>query len=254
MEGTRERNLVSTTSLGGQPCQCVPFDSSWKKPTRTVPKCIYFDLGAAGGNSFQLFLEGKFGSLQSCGTSENKGDYEAYLLEANPYFDSALQKLEADDPKHVHAMNSTAVYTCEARTSFFVDNVTVEHNFWGSSLDGKQHSAADWSEDKEAPEPANGAMAGEKITVPTVNLMRLLYENTISVDQVTVKMDVEGAEWDIVPCLASSPAAALVDQLFMEQHPIDWQLGTTTRTEMSEAKAKLQQVGIKIPEYYSPTL
>merc|ERR1719291_1236610 len=41
---------------------------------------------------------------------------------------------------------------------------------------------------------------------------------TIPGDWVMVKMDIEGAEWDILPCLALAPAASLVDRLFVEIH------------------------------------
>lgn len=233
-----------------QACQCLPFDPSWRRPLRTLQKCIYIDLGAADGNSFRPFLKGRFGSLEKCGTSENSGEYEAFLLEANPRFDSALQSLEQTSQKRVRAMNSTAVYMCDAQASFYLDP-DVEHNFWGSSLDGKVHRGDDWRHPHDAPELRVGQQLGEqKITVPTVNLMRLLYENAIPGDLVIVKMDIEGAEWDIVPCLASSPAAALVDKLFIEQHPIGWQLGNTTQAEMNRAKAKLRQGGIFVPFFY----
>jgi len=241
------RHLESSTESGSnKPCQCAPFDLAWRKPSRTLPKCIYVDLGAANGNTLGPFLHDHYGPIANCGTARNPGDYEAFLVEANPTFDVTLTQISAAGYGNgsIHAVNSTAAYMCDGSTTFFLDDA-VEHNHWASSMDGKPHR---WRKtDSDAPHK-------RKITVPTVNLMKLLYEQTIPDDWVIVKMDIEGAEWDIVPCLATSPVATLVDQLYMEEHPIDWQLGNTTREQMNLAKQKLSDLGVKLPRYFSPTL
>lgn len=235
-----------------QPCQCAAFDEAWRASSRTLPKCIYIDLGAADGNSYQPFLEGKFGPVENCGTTENPGDFEAFLVEANPFFDATLQQLSDTGMGRVHAMNSTAAYMCDAATTFFLDN-DAEHNYWGSNMDGKAHK---WPNQAltQVKQQRTAARAGHEVTVPTINLLRLLYEETIQGDWVIVKMDIEGAEWDIVPCLANSPVAPLIDQLYVEEHPIDWQMGNTTREEMDAARQTLTQWGIQMPPYWSPTL
>jgi hypothetical protein len=246
----------SDKSSSKRPCQCAAFDSAWQPPSRTQRKCIYIDLGAADGNSYQPFLRGQFGPVEDCGTTENPGDFEAFLVEANPFFDATLQLLSDTDAGHVHAMNSTAAYMCDASTTFFLDDA-AEHNYWGSNMDGKLHK---WPGEAlinsmaQVSQVRAGARAGHEVTVPTINLLRLLYEKTIPGDWVIVKMDVEGAEWDIVPCLANSPVAPLIDQLYVEEHPIDWQLGNTTREEMDSARQTLTQRGIQMPPYWSPTL
>jgi FkbM family methyltransferase len=233
-----------TKSGSNRPCQCAPFDLAWRKPSRTLPKCIYVDLGAADGNTLTPFLRDKYGPVANCGSAENPGDYEAFLVEANPHFDAALQQLSATGRGRIHAVNSTAAYMCDASTTFFLDD-SVEHNHWGSSMDGKPHTWKLLESD---------TMDKQEVTVPTMNLLKFLYEQTIPNDWVIVKMDIEGAEWDIVPCLATSPVATLVDQLYMEEHPIGWQLGNTTREEMDLAKLKLNDLGVQLPRYFSPTL
>jgi len=239
--------LESPKNGSNRPCQCAPFDLAWRKPSRTQPKCIFVDLGAADGNSLTPFLEGKYGPIANCGSAENPGDYEAFLVEANPHFDAALQNLSATGNGRIHSINSTAAYMCDASTSFFVDT-GVEHNYWASSMDGNTHS---W--DKNTPDTVGGREQ-VMVTVPTMNLLKFLHEQTIPDDFVIVKMDIEGAEWDIVPCLATSPVATLVDHLYMEEHPIDWQLGNTTREEMDRAKQNLTDSGVKLPRYFSKTL
>mmetsp|Transcript_124561 Transcript_124561/g.248512 ORF Transcript_124561/g.248512 Transcript_124561/m.248512 type:complete len:291 (+) Transcript_124561:49-921(+) len=243
-----------------RPCNCAAFDSAWRKPFRALPKCIFVDLGAADGNSFTPFLQDQFGPVANCGTAENPGDYEAFLVEANPHFDVALQQLSATGSGRVHAVNSTAAYMCDASTTFFLD-ASVEHNHWASSMDGASHKwPGEASDTSNAVSMEGGEQTGlvamdrRKITVPTMNLLRLLYEQTIPDDWVIVKMDIEGAEWDILPCLATSPVVTLVDQLYVEEHPIHWQLGNTTREEMDLAKQRLAEKGVQVPTYYSPTL
>jgi len=242
------------------PCRCAAFDSAWQAPPRTLPKCIYIDLGAADGNTYAPFLQGKFGPVENCGTTENPGDFEAFLVEANPFFDAALQQLSDAGKGRVHAMNSIAAYMCDASTTFWLDDA-AEHNYWGSSMDGKSHkwpSGAAFTNIGismglfEHEDIASGP--GHAVTVPTINLMKLIYERTIPGDWVIVKMDIEGSEWDIVPCLANSPVATLIDQLYVEEHPIDWQLGNTTREEMDHAKDTLTGWGVQMPGYWSPTL
>jgi len=237
-----------------RPCQCAGFESAWQPPSERLPRCIYVDLGAADGNSYKPFLEGKFGPVENCGTTENPGDFEAFLVEANPFFDTTLQNLGDTGKGKVHAMHSTAAYMCDGSTTFWLDN-DPEHNFWGSSMDGKPHK---WPWEGlslgQILQLRSTAQTGHAVTVPTMNLMKLLYEQTIPGDWVIVKMDIEGAEWDIVPCLANSPVAALIDQLYVEEHPIDWQLGNTTREEMDHARQTLTESGIQMPQYWSPTL
>merc|ERR1719223_1132388 len=99
------------------PCQCVANSPAWAPTTRTVPKCIFIDLGAADGNTFHDFLNNKYGPVASCPS----GQWEAYLVEANPQFDAPLQALAAQYPNQVHVYSSTAAFSCEGQTSFYID-------------------------------------------------------------------------------------------------------------------------------------
>merc|ERR1712232_1169940 len=87
--------------------------------------------------------------------------------------------------------------------------------------------------------------------IPTVNLIQLLYENTAPEDFVVVEMDIEGAEWDILPCLAASPAAGLIDELLVEVHPSTWSLTSPSDEEFDDAIAQLRKVGVRIPAYFT---
>merc|ERR1712048_1298683 len=106
---------------------------------------------------------------------------------------------------------------------------TVEHDFWASSLY--------WSPGESS------------VHVPTVNLIRLLYENALPGDFVVVEMDIEGAEWDILPCLSHSAASNLIDELYMEIHDPNWGLLGTNRSEFMDAVNKLRDEGTIFPAF-----
>ena len=76
---------------GSSPCQCQADTSAIARPSRTKPKCIFIDLGAADGNSYNAFLRGEYGQIKDCPNQE----YEAYLVEANPFFQKELNNKAA---------------------------------------------------------------------------------------------------------------------------------------------------------------
>lgn len=220
------------------PCQCVAYDPTWKPCTRTVPRCVFIDLGAADGNSFNFFLKNGYGDVGKCPSVQ----WSAVLVEANPLFDSKLSTIATQYAAgQVEAKSSTAAYMCEATTSFFLDTVNTEKNFWGSSM-SNSHPDVKRSGGKQ------------KVTVPTMNLNRILVEQTIPSDWVMVKMDIEGSEYDVLPCLAQASAASLVDRLYLEQHDASWGMTGTTPAQMEAAKNQLRQKGVDIPNYFSYTL
>jgi len=230
------------------PCNCEAMNSKWSPPTRTDPKCVFIDLGAAGGNTFHSFLNGKYATAAYCA---DYWEWEAFLVEANPAFNNQLSQLEMQYPGKVNSLGGKAAYMCKGETTFFVDNDT-RHDYWGSNMDGGARLASDW---KHPNQMRNQSVAnkGKHVTVPMVNVLQLIYENTIPADYVIVKMDIEGAEWDILPCLSRSQVVGSLDSLYMEVHPASWQLGNTTPAELKAAQSTLIQKGVAIPVYYSPT-
>lgn len=232
---THAADLAATRATAAAPCACEASNSSWSKCSRRASKCIFIDLGAASGNTFHAFLDNKYGPLEGCSNG-----WQAILVEANPRFDAPLKNIQAAFPGLVEADASTAAYACEGFTSFYLDTVNHDHDYWGSSM---------------APTHPDVQKSGQqKVTVPTLNLNKILMQETIPEDWVIVKMDIEGAEFDVLPCLAQSPAASLVDRLFLEEHSPDWGLNGTTRHDLDLAKAALKAKGVDIPPYFSQTL
>jgi FkbM family methyltransferase len=237
LRGASQSNATALHAVKGMPCQCDAHQNTWLPSRRTTPKCIFIDLGAADGNTLRDFVAGKYGPVANCPS----GQWEATLVEANPRFDAALKQTEATYPGVVHAKFSHAAYMCEAQTTFYLDTKNHDQNYWGSSMS-----------ENHADTKASGHVA---VTVPTINIMRLLYETTIPSDFVILKMDIEGSEWDVLPCLANAASAPLVDRLLVEVHPQQWGNAGTTQPQFDAAIAALRAKGVDIPNaYHSQTL
>jgi len=236
LRGGDLQHVLATMNRTKAPCGCVAEDPSWKPCARTTPRCVFIDLGAADGNSFNHFMQNGYGPVANCPSNQ----WSAVLVEANPRFDSQLATV-GKEHSNVKVMSATAAYMCEAKTSFFLDTVNTEKNYWGSSMSPSHPDV-------------KKSGAKQKVTVPTMNLNRILFEQTIPGDWVMVKMDIEGSEYDVLPCLAEAPAASLVDRLYLEQHDPTWGMIGTTPAQMEAAKAELRRKGVDIPKYFSWTL
>mmetsp|Transcript_33602 Transcript_33602/g.62738 ORF Transcript_33602/g.62738 Transcript_33602/m.62738 type:complete len:307 (-) Transcript_33602:81-1001(-) len=216
------------------PCECEAGNEAWKSCTRTLPNCVFIDLGAASGKTFQMFVNKKFGNHSSCRPGGGV-HWQAILVEANPVFDQPLATEASRYPRgHVTTLQSTAAYVCDSQASFFIDTVNADNNYWGSSMSSNHQDV----------QKSNG----QSVSVQTVNLNRILWEHILPDDYVIVVMDVEGAEFDILPCLANSPSANLIDKLYLNQHTPAWSLTGTTNENMELAKATLISQGVLIEQ------
>jgi FkbM family methyltransferase len=186
-------------------------------------------LGAADGNSFQQFLANAYGPVANCPS----GQWEALLVEANPQFTPKLNTIAATYPGAVHAYSSTAAYMCPGTTSFSIDP-DVAHNHWGSSMKANHGS--------------------QTVTVPMVNVMQLISENVATGDWVILKVDIEGAEYDVIPCLAQFSKATNVDIIFLEEHGWLQKNSAYTPAQYTASKLALKNAGITMPDYHSGTL
>lgn len=233
-----------STTAGGAPCQCETSNAKWKTPHNRAPECLFIDLGAADGETYKAFLgqSKKWSFKYDVGPFKHENCY-AYLIEANPRFSEPLEAFRAD---RVYPMPQTASYMCDKEHEDFYLDVSGPGG-WGSALNSTHQSVSGKS----------GQLS--KIEVKLFNLNRLLAENALPGDTVVVKMDIEGAEYDILPCLANSPAAALIDTLYLEDHcPGKWWCPTTGQAGNSKevfntALKTLREKGVKVPDgYWSP--
>jgi len=228
-------------AAGPPPCECQASSPSWRAPAARRPECLFIDLGASDGETFKVFQgQSKQWTFNYDTPGFDHATCYAYLVEANPRFAAPLETFRT---QQVYPMPGVAAYMCDKpKETFYVD---VGEKGWGSSLNS-----------------THGSVKHENIAIQVrlVNLMRLLTENAIPEDTVVVKMDVEGAEWDILPCLAKSPAVRLIDTLYLENHcdgkkwcPSTGQAGNTW-DDWNTALASIKQAGVHVPDYWSPML
>jgi len=281
-------SLAASIATTEPPCQCESHAKSWKKKERSKgskPKCVYLALGANDGDMYQTFLTSSAsGTAEDLGSwkrlhevnyiqawktmsvfqrasgwvvrkvqhltgtappvfrlgpdHQHGSECEAYLVEADNKWSDELDEVIESAKKQTPGAEITAivpkcVFMCEGTATFEVDSGTSESI--GSSMGRKE------DKDKERFQ--------KNMKVPTMNLLKFLYENTTPEDFVILDMDIEGAEFDILPCLAKSPAAELVDELYMEVHHFSWSMTHPTKEQMIDAVDTLVKKGVIFPDY-----
>lgn len=235
------------------PCACEKDSSTWRRPTRTTPSCFFFDFGAGDGETFRAFL----GQSRKWQFNFNTAPFQpqdcfVYLMDPNPKYQSALKDITALLPTgRVMHVPGTAGYMCDLDDGTFYLDVNSPQG-WGSSLDPEHESVKDTA-------------AKSNVHVSLMNIMRLLEENTIPSDTVVVKLDIEGAEWDVLPCLANSSAASLIDTLYLESHchtnretKMKWcpsnGMADNSEEVFDAALSSIRMKGVDVPDYWSPLL
>jgi FkbM family methyltransferase len=233
------------------PCGCDKDSSAWRKPTRTTPSCFFFDFGASDGESFRAFLgQSSKWQFQFDTAAFRPHDCFVYLMDPNPKYESDLKRATTLLPTgQAMYLPGSAAYMCEKTNATFYLDVASQQG-WGSSLDPEHESVKQTA-------------AKSNIHVSLINILRLLQENTIPSDTVVVKLDIEGAEWDVLPCLANSSAASLIDTLYLESHceqnretKMKWcpsnGMAENSEQVFRSSLASLKERGVHVPEYWSP--
>ncbi|KAF9900022.1 hypothetical protein EC991_008019 [Linnemannia zychae] len=212
------------------------------------PRYIFIDLGANGGDSLEVFLQNDDSKFKYSFPKPEWATYEQadiYLFEANPVFNNhlvAAKQKYADKDININIFPSTVVDIRDGTRTFFIDTVNVDHDFWGSSIYTTH------------PDVIKSSSKGTELTA--INFAGWLLRNALPNDFVVVKMDIEGAEYEVVPHLAEMGAWAVMDHLLVEWHGSAIAGGTAeeinARKKVVEAAAaKLQAKGVQMPHYNS---
>lgn len=213
---------ISLRQGAGEVCQCQTTAPSWAPCNRTVPKCVFMDLGAGDGGELRQLIKGGFGPLANC---PGGGQWEAILVEADPGFQTSLQLAVAEHPSCVN-LELAAPYMCDATATFNLDTQRPTATYF-----------KDFHQERF-----------QQVRGRTANINRLIYERTIPGDWVMVilKSDMRTGLGTVgmLPCLSMSPASSLIDRLYLE-----WS-GVTP--EISAAVAVLQQRGVNVQTGYHP--
>ena len=134
---------------------------------------------------------------------------------------------------------STVVDVKDGTRTFFLDTVNQEHDYWGSSIYSTQ--------------PDVKASKSNGTELSAINIARWLLMNTLPRDFVVVKMDIEGAEYEVVPHMLEMGCGKVVDHLLVEWHGNI--KGVTddeeTLARANAAKEALKKEGVQMPDYDS---
>lgn len=170
---------------------------------------VFFDLGTNNGDSVKYFIDEAVRSekdvLKGYGYL-NQVSWEIYAIEANPYFNGMLSDVKKYSENRGHTFNlltETAAWVKNEKLVFYLDTINVKHNFWGSSL-SKLH-----------PDVVNSGY--KNVTVQGVDVSELLKKYN-SNDEIIMKIDIEGTEFDLLLHLIKEGTLHLVDIIAIEFH------------------------------------
>ncbi|KAG0244018.1 hypothetical protein B0O80DRAFT_428475 [Mortierella sp. GBAus27b] len=214
------------------------------------PRYIFVDLGANRADSLEAFLQvpgSKFSYNFPRPDWASYEDADIYLFEANPVFNPHLVQAKERFGRQgvkVNIFPSTVVDVRDGIRTFFLDTVNDAKDYWGSSIYANH------------PDAVASKSKGTDLT--GINISRWLLQNTLPQDFVVVKMDIEGAEYEIIPHMAEMSAWVVVDYLLIEWHGAGVGGGTPEEIDFRDkraaaAKKKLQDEGINMPSYDTPT-
>jgi len=127
-------------------------------------KKIFIDLGANNGCSVDLFLK----------SFSDSGEYEIHSFECNPFMVEIYKKKYPN-----YKLYNSAASTVYGKTNFHIGDTSVS-----SSL----------REDK-----TTGMSNPKKIEVECVDISDFIIKSFSRDDRIIIKMDIEGAEYDILP-------------------------------------------------------
>merc|ERR1719195_1775626 len=151
------------------------------------------------------------------------GTSKIIMVEPSPAYSPVIEGIAKAFPHRTRSFT-------RAITGFNESEVNLRFSVANKSTDEKIVMTAD-----QAGKPV--------VDVKGLNLMQLLTRTARPEDFVIVKMDVEGAEYEILPCLvASSTALKLIDVFLIERH--DWMDIAKTpgyTHQLNEALEKMRQ-------------
>ncbi|CAO3569220.1 unnamed protein product [Mortierella alpina] len=228
------------------PSHDLSASSSQQSPSKR--RYIFVDLGANRADSLEVFLKNPNAKFDydfprpSWATHE---EAEIFLFEANPVFNGHLVKAkEACDERGIKVtiFPSTVVDVKDTIRTFFMDTVNTAHDYWGSSIYASH------------PDAVRSGAKGTDLT--GINIATWLLRNTLPRDFVVVKMDIEGAEYEVIPHMADMGAWVVIDHLLVEWHGAGVGGGTPEEIQLREdraaaAKDKLIKEGVQMPAYDS---
>lgn len=90
----------------------------------------------------------------------------------------------------------------------------------------------------------------EEVLVDTIDFSKFLSENVTSDDFVVVKMDIEGAEFEVLPSLIQNETYKLIDDFYCEFHERFFEPKSRYKKLKEEYKEVLKKSGILVEEWF----
>lgn len=165
---------------------------------------IFIDLGANRGDSINRFFGKEQNELPSILDSNlvNRANWTIYAFEPNPAFEEDLFRMKNSlAPKHtVHLYNRSAGWIYDGTINFYID--AKNRDFVGSSLKINH------------PDVKNGKIS---INVTCYDIAKFLQKFSKN-DFVVLKVDIEGAEYELFTHLIVKNTIGLIDLMPIEYH------------------------------------
>ena len=194
-------------------------------------RLVVLDVGANNGNSSLSVVRQCSKLLQAqavrAGDGTGRPTLKLILVEPNPTLAADLASAvdvasKLEPPWHTTVVPSAASTTENGHVSFWRSPYSLV-----SSL--RQSNAARWNR-------LSGA--AQKIDVTTLDLAAFLARNVLPGDVAYLKLDVESAEWNVVPHLLRRGALCPIRYLLIEWH---YKGGGANRTLATSLEAELRQ-------------
>ena len=174
-------------------------------------KYVFFDLGANKGDSlanfFGLEASGGGGTITSLIPKHFilNHSWIAHVYEANPFFDARLEAVRRRIPSQhkVYMNNRTAAWIYDGEIEFYLDTFAEAFDSLGSSIK-KEHKDAARSN-------------FTKIAVKCHRISRILSKYNKD-DFVIMKIDIEGAEYELFIDFLRQGVLGLIDYIALEYH------------------------------------
>lgn len=147
---------------------------------------IFIDCGANIGQSVRSFIE----------EWSDWDEYEIHSFEANPSLEKHFEKFKENPNFNFH---KKAIWISDKGINFYL---STDCN-WGSSIMKNKKT---------------GELKKEPLLVESVDLSVWIKENFSKNDYIIVKMDIEGAEYDVLEKMISENTFDYINQIYIEFH------------------------------------
>lgn len=188
---------------------------------------VFIDGGAHGGQSIQRFLA----------TCPNANEYEIHSFEPNRYFESKIRSYQENHNVTYHP-KALWIYNGEIK-------------FYGTDeADKKRYCGCTVTEEKQ------DISHSDPIIVECINLGEWIKNSFSKEDKIYLKLDIEGAEYEVLNSMIDDGSIFYPDKLFVEFHhqwmEIDPQVHHNLQKRLKDNNISVQfwdALGSFIPKY-----